>query len=210
MKPDPIAELPRSQRKAVESAGYRVLRWIAARKVLQARVTKGRIAGELGDFLNHWLSLAPAPAATDDLWLSFDHSPDSMKLELGGGSAALAASPLEHALLHLPALRAFWRQELRQRHFTALQALVPRAWLLDPATVPPGAIIAGLGTGSWEKASPLGDVQNLKGHLPADRPLALTARDSVWVPQKFFGVKLNARYGRNDKQQVVLRSVEAP
>lgn len=210
MKPDPIAELPRTQRKALESAGYRVMRWMAARQVLQARVAKGRITGKLGDFLNHWLSLAPAPVAADDLWLSFDHSPDPMKLQLAGGSSTLSTSPLEHALLHLPALRSFWRQELRLRHFTALRLLVPQAWFLDPSTVPPGAIIAGLGTGSWEKASPHGDVQNLKGHLPADKTVALSARDSVWVPHKFSAVKLNATYGGNDKGQVVLRTVEAP
>ena len=56
MKPDLMDQLPRPQREAVESAGYRLTRWIAAREVLQARVTKGRMAGALGDFLTHWLA----------------------------------------------------------------------------------------------------------------------------------------------------------
>jgi Arc/MetJ family transcription regulator len=53
MNPDLMAQLPRSQREAVESAGYRVVRWAAAREVLQKRIEKSRIAGPLGEFLNH-------------------------------------------------------------------------------------------------------------------------------------------------------------
>ncbi|WP_395735510.1 hypothetical protein [Prosthecobacter sp.] len=214
MKPNPIAELPRTQREAVESAGYRVMRWKAAREVLRARVDKGRIAGELGGFLSHWMALAPAHSPEGELWLSFDHSPVPMKLSLSGGNAALADSPLEQALLHLPALRGFWRQELRQKHFAALRAVVPQAWLLDPAAVPNGAVIAGLGTGSWEQIiqerGQQGEIHSLRDSLKTDWRAALEARDSVWIPQKFSEVKLNAGYGRNDKGQVVLRSVEAP
>jgi hypothetical protein len=213
MKPDLMAELPRPQREAVESAGYRVLRWMAAREVLQTRVAKGRIAGALGEFLTHWLAMAPAEVADEELGLSFDHSLDPMRLELGGGSAALAGSPLEHALLHLPALRSFWSQELRQQHFAALRTLVPQAWLLDPATVPQGAVIAGLGTGSWQqiiqRSSQTGEILRLNGHSGEDWKPSLAARDSILVQRKSPGVKLNARYGRNDKGQVVLRSVEA-
>jgi len=207
MKPDLMDQLPRPQREAVESAGYRLGRWMAAREVLQARVTKGRIAGALGDFLTHWLVLAPALEADEELWLSFDHAPDQLKL--GGGSATLATSALEHALLHLPALRSFWSQELRQQHFVALRALVPQAWLLDPASVPPGAVIQGLGTVSWEQTQRQDrEIQDPKGRVHQDWPLALAARDSVVTLRKPAAAKLNARYVRNDKDQVVLRTIE--
>jgi len=207
MKPDLMDQLPRPQREAVESAGYRLGRWMAAREVLQARVTKGRIAGALGDFLTHWLVLAPALEADEELWLSFDHAPDQLKL--GGGSATLATSALEHALLHLPALRSFWSQELRQQHFVALRALVPKAWLLDSAQVPPGAVIQGLGTVSWEQTQRQDlEIQDTKGLILKDWPLALAARDSVVTLRKPAAAKLNARYVRNDKDQVVLRTIE--
>lgn len=213
MKPDLLAQLPRPQREAVESAGYRLMRWMAAREVLQARVTKGRIAGSLGAFLTHWLPLAPAQEAGADLCLSFDHALEPMKLKLAGGSATLAASPLEHALLHLPALRPFWSQELRQQHFEALRALVPQAWLLDAAAVPPGAVIQGLDTVSWEQTHRRGGqelkVQDAKGVVREDLSVALTARDSILTLRMPAGTKLNASYGRNDKGQVVLRSLEA-
>jgi len=210
MKPDLMEQLPRLQREAVESAGYRMVRWMAAREVLQARVTKGRIAGALGDFLTHWLALAPALEAGEELWLSFDHAQEQLKL--GGGGATLATSALEHALLHLPALRSFWSQELRQQHFVALRALVPQAWLLDPASVPCGAVIQGLGTVSWEQTQrTMGqdwEIQDTKGLTHPDWPLALGARDSVMTLRKPAAAKLNARYVRNDKDQVVLSTIE--
>ncbi len=201
MKPDLMNQLPRPQREAVESAGYRVTRWAAARGVLQTRVTKGRITGVLRDFLTHWLSLAPAPEVGGELSLSFDQA-----LKLQGGSNGLATSPLEHALLHLPALRSFWSQELRQQHFEALRTLVPQAWLVDPAQVPPGAVIQGSGAISWEQMTKVrGDdleMKDLNGSLPKNGHRILISRPTS-------SVLLNAQYARNDQGQVVLRSIEA-
>lgn len=208
MKTDLLAPLTRPQREAVESAGYRVMRWLAAREVLQARVTKGRITGALGGFLTHWLSVAPAHASDGELWLSFDQ----LKLQLAGGSVWLAKSPLERALLHLPALRSFWRQELRLQHFEALRALVPQAWLLDSAEVPPGAVIQGLGTVSWQQtqqqAGQEWEIQDSRGMLRETWPDDLAARDSIITARPASNVVLNARYGRNDAGQVILRSIE--
>ncbi|MDB6003690.1 MAG: hypothetical protein JWR15_677 [Prosthecobacter sp.] len=201
MKPDLMTQLPRPQREAVESAGYRMTRWIAAREVLQTRVTKGRITGALGDFLAHWLSLAPAPEVGGELWLSFDQA-----LIVYGGSAGLATSPLEHALLHLPALRSFWSQELRQQHFDALRTLVPRAWLMDPAEVPPGAVIQGSGAISWNQMTRVSgedlEIKDLRASLCENGHRILSFRPTS-------SVLLNARYARNEKNQVVLRSIEA-
>ncbi|MCF7788686.1 MAG: hypothetical protein K9N47_21360 [Prosthecobacter sp.] len=213
MKPDLIAQLPRTQREAVESAGYRIVRWVAAREVLQARVSKGRIAGLLGEFMTHWLSLAPAVEADSELWLSFDYALDQAKLKLAGGSATLAQSPLEQALLHLPALRPFWSQELRLQHFEALRNLVPQAWLLDSAEVPPGAVIQGLGKVSWERVPQLREqeweILDSRGRVLTDWPSALASNDSILTSRLVSNVVLNASYGRNDKDQVVLRSLEA-
>ena len=210
MIPDLLEPLPRSQREAVDSAGYRIMRWMAAREVLQARVTKGRIAGPVGDFLAHWLSLAPAKGADSDLWLSFNYAQDQAELKLAAGSAALAHSPLEQALLHLPALRAFWSQELRQQHFMALRSLVPQAWLMDSAQVPPGAVIQGLDSVSWEQTPQLRgqvwEVQDSKGQVLANRSLS---QNSILTSRPASGVVLKAWYGRNDMGQVVLRSLEA-
>jgi hypothetical protein len=119
---------------------------------------------------------------------------------------------LEQALLHLPALRPFWRQELRLQHFEALRTLVPQAWLLDSAQVPPGAVIQGLGSVSWEKTKlkqgPEWKIQDPKGMVREDLPLALAVRDSILTRRPASNVILNARYGRNDAGQVVLRTIE--
>lgn len=213
MKLDLLAQLPRPQREAIESAGYRIIRWVAARGVLQTRVEKGRITGPTGDFLKYWLSLASAQDVDTDLWLSFNYEEDKARLTLSDGGAALARSPLEQALLHLPALRPFWSQELRQQHFAALRALVPQTWLLDPAPVPPGAVIQGLGVISWERAPQLRgeawQIQDSKERVQENWPLDLAAHDSILTSRLASGVVLRARYERNDKQQVVLRSTEA-
>ncbi len=207
MNPDLMAQLSRSQRAAVESAGYRVVRWAAAREVLQTRVEKGRIAGPVGEFLTHWMSLAPTHEDDAELWLSFDD-----ELKLAGGGAVLARSPLERAFLHLPALRPFWRQELRQQHFDALRILIPQAWLLDPAQVPPGAVIQGLGSVSWEQARQKPEreweIQDPKGLVRKDGSLGMAGRESILTAASTTGVLLNARYGRNEAGQVVLRTIE--
>lgn len=210
MIPDLLEPLPRSQREAVDSAGYRIMRWMAAREVLQARVSKGRIAGPLGDFLAHWLSLAPAKGADSDLWLSFNYAQDQAELKLAAGSATLAHSPLEQALLHLPALRSFWSQELRQQHFVALRSLVPQAWLMDSSQVPPGAVIQGLDSVSWEQTPQLRgqqwEIQDSKGQILTNRSLS---QNSILTSRPASGVVRKAWYGRNDTGQVVLRSLEA-
>lgn len=182
-----LDSLPRPLREAVESAGYRVLRWAAARELLQTRVTKGRIAGELGEFLTHWLSAAPAHVIKAALNLDFIFTPEQLWL---------TASPFERALLHLPALRGFWRNELRQQHFAALQAIVPPAWLMDAAVIPHGAVVHGLGISSWDQ------LDRVRG---ADWQL----QNQILTRNAPVGMKLSAQYERNDQGQVVLRSVAA-
>lgn len=211
MKTDLMAQLSRPQREAVESAGYRVVRWAAARAVLQARVVKGRIAGELGDFLGHWMTQFIVDESNVGIWLSFDCSGDQVKLVKS--DTVLANSPLERALLHVPALRSFWSQELRHQHFVALRRLVPQAWLLDAAAVPPGAVIEGLNAVSWEQAFQRGgtgwNIVDRHGRELADWRMALAGRDSVLTPiTADVEAKLSAKYLRNEQGQVVLHSIE--
>jgi hypothetical protein len=51
------------------------------------------------------------------------------------------------ALLHHPGLTAFWRTELGEELFVHLTTIMPRTWVLDPAPVPPAAVIPGLSIG---------------------------------------------------------------
>ncbi len=56
---------------------------------------------------------------------------------------AFLEEKLAMALWHHPALRQWWRDDLGLRTTDVLQALFPRTWVLDPAEVPPHAVIAG-------------------------------------------------------------------
>lgn len=50
-------------------------------------------------------------------------------------------------LLHHPTLVAYWRRELGEDVFLHLSTVMPRTWVLDPAPVPPAAVIPGLSVG---------------------------------------------------------------
>lgn len=184
---------PRS-RAAVESAGYRVTRWAAARQVLGQRLMKQRLEARLGEFLERWGAGTLPVESVPELRLGFGVAQDQIWLQ--GGPLDL---PLERALLHLPALRGFWRQELRQHHFDELRSLVPQAWMMDDSAVPPGAVIHGLGITSWERWLTFG----------RRRPV-LALKDRVLFEQPEAESLLSAVYERNDRLKVVLRTIEAP
>lgn len=57
--------------------------------------------------------------------------------------------PLWLALLRLRPLREFWERELRRSAVESLLEVLAKAWLLDPAPLPPGAVIPGLELASW-------------------------------------------------------------
>ena len=184
---------PRS-RTAVESAGYRVTRWAAARQILGQRLIKQRLEAGLGEFLERWGAGALPVESVPELRLGFGVAQDQIWLQ--GGPLDL---PLERALLHLPALRGFWRQELRQHHFDELRCLVPQAWMMDDSAVPPGAVIHGLGITSWQEWLTFG------GRRPV-----LALKDRVLIEQPQAESLLSAVYERNDRLKVVLRTIEAP
>jgi len=49
------------------------------------------------------------------------------------------------------ALRGFWRQELGEKTVAALRQVFPYTWILDPAPLPPHAVIPELGVHSWQE-----------------------------------------------------------
>jgi hypothetical protein len=48
-------------------------------------------------------------------------------------------------------LREFWRRELSERHFLALQKVIPFTWVLDPTPLPHHAVIPGLEINDWRE-----------------------------------------------------------
>jgi hypothetical protein len=57
------------------------------------------------------------------------------------------------ALFWLRPLREFWRQELSERHFLKLQECIPYTWMVDPAPLPPHAVLPGLEVQSWDEVA---------------------------------------------------------
>lgn len=46
------------------------------------------------------------------------------------------------ALFHHPALSAFWREVLKEEHFSVLEKIIPRTWILEPLeSLPAGALL---------------------------------------------------------------------
>lgn len=132
-------------RRALAPLGYEVARWLDAMTLLQTRWRKQVFAAPLQAFLDRWLPRDPTGSL-----------PEVFELGLEGDwlNAAPLPSLLDprwQALLHLPALRAFWIASLRAAHARHLQQVVAPAWCLDPTPLPPGSVIAGLDIGSWHE-----------------------------------------------------------
>ena len=84
--------------------------------------------------------------------------PGSMELlrEVAAGSRAMTPPPkpwieekLWFALFWLRPLADFWIRELGEKHFLALQKVIPRTWLMDPQPLPPTGVYPGLEIQSW-------------------------------------------------------------
>ncbi|MEI8063087.1 MAG: hypothetical protein WCH84_03380 [Verrucomicrobiota bacterium] len=55
------------------------------------------------------------------------------------------------AFLWLERLRPFWREQLGEPTLRALQAVLPRTWLVDATPLPPHAVIPDLGINDWRE-----------------------------------------------------------
>jgi len=55
------------------------------------------------------------------------------------------------ALFWLKPLREFWRRELSERQFFALRKVIPYSWIVDPAPLPPHAVLPRLDLHSWDE-----------------------------------------------------------
>lgn len=85
-------------------------------------------------------------------------------LEAAANGSASITPPIKPALeeklwfglFWLRPLATFWRQELGERTFLALQKVIPYTWIVDPAPLPPNAVLPRLETNSWEEVAALG------------------------------------------------------
>lgn len=76
---------------------------------------------------------------------------------------------LSLALFHHHLLQEFWQENLPRRSLALLQNLIPRSWVMDPAPLPPGAVLDGPKVGGRQ----LGDWRELAGASQKERDLII-------------------------------------
>ncbi len=134
---------------SVEAADYRPeMEWMAAR--IGARVVDAeKVPQDLRANLYRFFEL-----------FDLQNIPGSMELLRGVADGKHRMTPppkpwieekLWFALFWLRPLADFWRRELGDKHFAALQKVIPRTWLMDPQPLPPTGVYPGLEIQSWEE-----------------------------------------------------------
>jgi len=132
-----------------EAADYRPeMEWMAAR--VGARVVEAEAGpDDLRTRVYRFFELFDLP-----------NIPGAMKLLRAAADGPIKMSPppkpwieekLWFALFWLRPLADFWQRELGEKHFVALQKVIPRTWLMDPQPLPPTAVYPGLEIQSWEE-----------------------------------------------------------
>jgi hypothetical protein len=179
--------------KDLRPFGYECSRWLAAMAMLQTRCRKGRLSETLTAFLKEWM---PQNSVSPDLPETFEITFAQRTLRCDGPLAPVS-SPLWHALLHLPALRDFWTAELRASHYAHLLQMIPQAWCMDPAPLPPGTVIAGLGISSWA------DLPHLTESASQFHQQAMAENKVVLSAVSAINASWRARYTRRDGQIVL-------
>ena len=134
---------------SAEAADYRPeMEWMASR-IGSRVVDAGNLPGDLRPNIYRFFELFDLP-----------NIPGSMALvrEAAGGKRTMSPPPkpwieekLWFALFWLRPLADFWRRELGDRHFAALQKVIPRTWLMDPQPLPPTGVYPGLEIQSWDE-----------------------------------------------------------
>ena len=132
-----------------EAADYRPeMEWMASRlaaRVVDAENLPSDLRGNIYRFFELF-DLTNIPGAMDLL------------REVADGMRTMTPPPkpwieekLWFALFCLRPLADFWRRELGEKHFFALQKVIPRTWLMDPQPLPPTGVYPGLEIQSWDE-----------------------------------------------------------
>lgn len=186
--------------KDLRSFGYECSRWLTAMGMLQTRLRKGRFSASLAGFLNDWM---PAGNVAEELPDEFEITCGQGGLQSDEDSLQPVVQPAWQALLHLPALRDFWTSELRASHYAHLLQMIPQAWCMDPAPLPPGSVIAGLNIPNWDELPRLeaGD-RPFARHPVGENKVVLVASSAITEAWR-------ARYTQRDGQ-IVLQDAFLP
>ena len=127
------------------------------------------------------------------------------------GEVAIAP-PMRHfqeeklalALFHHHLLQEFWAEALSGRALKLLRSLIPASWVIDPAPLPPGAVLDGPKVGGRS----LNDWRDLASASQKERDLIIKIsgyHETAWGARS---VVLGSDCSREEWQQGVTRAVE--
>jgi hypothetical protein len=108
------------------------------------------------------------------------------------------------ALFHHHLLQDFWAEALSSRAFKLLHALIPKTWVIDPAPLPPGAVLDGPRAGGRA----LNDWRDLINASQKERDLILKIsgyHETAWGARS---VLLGSDCSREEWQNGVERAIE--
>jgi hypothetical protein len=111
---------------------------------------------------------------------------------------------LSLALFHHHLLQEFWVEALSERTLKLLRALIPPSWIMDPAPLPPGAVLDGPRVGGRS----LNDWRDLAGASQKERDLIIKIsgyHETAWGARS---VVLGSDCSREEWQQGVGRAIE--
>ncbi len=132
-----------------EAADYRPeMEWMAAR--IGARVIDAENPpGDLRSKIYRFFELFDLPNIAGSM--AFLEAAAEGKLTMSPPPKPWIEEKLWFALFWLRPLADFWRRELGDKHFAALQKVIPRTWLMDPQPLPPTGVYPGLDIQSWDE-----------------------------------------------------------
>lgn len=176
--------LPAAMLKALPTLGHAVVLWHSSAGDLLRRWNKPFQGPEADYYLRHWRDLGapeltePGRSARFNLRIGWEPQKGSWFL-LDDASQLTRAAYLRW-LLHVPALRMFWIQALREQRFASLIRHVPKVWCLDDDEPPPGSVIAGLNAATWSDVKALVDASDSRlRHLHLEH-----VAQSRWVAEQ--------------------------
>lgn len=111
---------------------------------------------------------------------------------------------LSLALFHHHLLQDFWAENLSKRALKLLRQLIPASWIMDPAPLPPGAVL----DGPKAAGRPLNDWRDLMLASQKERDLIIKIsghHETAWGARS---VVLGSDCSRDEWQQGVERAIE--
>ncbi len=131
-----------------ESSDYRPeMDWLASQLGQDFSVVSAESAQPRGRDLYRFFELFDLPSITH--WQQWLDAAAAGQLRISAPPKPWLEEKLWLALFWSRPLRDLWRQELRDNNRDALARLIPFGWVVDPAPLPPHAVLPNLDASSW-------------------------------------------------------------